>query len=194
MTFNDTSSTLRLLLSRRSGKARDLSGPGPTDTEWHDILSAAIRVPDHGKLAPWRLVDIAQNQRMNFADKIEAAYILEKLDSGAMEITAVRNYAVQAPRLVAVLSCPKKESHIPLWEQHLSAGAVCQNILIAAHALGYLGNWLTGWPSYSAQVLHALGGSSGDQIAGFMYIGSCSKTLEERPRPDFATVVTPYQS
>jgi nitroreductase len=192
MTFNDTSSTLQLLLTRRSGKARDLGNPGPSDAQWRDILQAAIRVPDHGKLNPWRLVDIPAAARAHFADVIERAFRTEKPEAGPMEVEGVRAYALQGPRLVAVISRTDPAHKIPVWEQELSAGALCQNLLLAAHALGFLGNWLSGWPAYNASVLAALGGVQGDKIAGFIYVGSCAKILDERPRPDFDAVVRNY--
>ncbi len=194
MTFNDTSSTLQLLLSRRSGKARDLTLPGPSDVQWRDILQAAIRVPDHGKLNPWRLVDIPAPARPAFADAIEDAFRIEKPSASPAEIDGVRAYALQAPRLVAVISHPDPAHKIPVWEQELSVGALCQNLLICAHAQGFLGNWLTGWPAYNPSVLQALGGAAGDKIAGFIYVGSCSKNLDERPRPDFDAVVRRYDA
>lgn len=189
MTFNDHSSTLALLRSRRSCKPRDMVAPGPDDAQFRDILEIALRVPDHGKLAPWRCVIIPQDRRMVFADLIETAYRAEKPAATTLEIEAVRAYALQGERLVIVLSTPRANIKIPLWEQELSAGAVCQNLLIAAHAHGFVGSWLTGWPSYSAAVIKSLGGSDTDKIAGFLYLGSPARDLEERPRPNFDDVV-----
>jgi nitroreductase len=190
--FNDRASTIGLLLSRRSGKARDMVAPGPSPAELETILRAAQRVPDHGKLAPWRFVVVPALQRTALADLIEAAYRAEKPSAGTTEIDAVRAYALQGETLLVVLSTPKVTSHIPLWEQQLTVGAACQNLMLAAHALGFVGNWLTGWPAYSDRVKTALGGGPDDRIAGFFYLGSPTKPLEERPRPDYAQVVSSW--
>ncbi len=190
--FNNRSDTLSLLHSRRSGKARDMRAPGPDAAQLQQILQAAVRVPDHGKLAPWRFVEVTADRREAFALVIENAYRAEKPQASQAEINAVRASALDAPTLIIVLSTPKIESHIPLWEQQLSVGAVIQTMLIAAHALGFVGNWLTGWPAYANDVRKALGCKSSDRIAGFMYIGSASKPLDERPRPDLATIVSHY--
>ncbi len=192
MVFNDTSSTLALLLSRRSGKARDLGAPGPSDAEWQALCQAGVRVPDHGKLAPWRLVDIPTAARGDLANVIETAYRAEKPGAAQLEVDAVRAYALQGPRLLAVLFCPKHASSIPVWEQSLSVGAVCQTLMIAAHAQGYCANWLTGWPAYAPAVRAALGGGADDQIAGFIYVGTPTRPLDERPRPVWHDVVKVY--
>ena len=192
MIFNDNSSTLALLHSRRSGKARDLALPGPDDDALLAILKAAIRVPDHGKLAPWRFVIVGRERREALAEVIEVAYRAEKPAASMSEITAMRAYALEGPQLVAALFEPRTQSHIPLWEQELSLGAAIQNALLAAHALGFAGNWLTGWPAYSAAVCSALGGSADARIGGFLYFGTPTKPLEERPRPDPAEVIRTF--
>jgi nitroreductase len=190
--FNDTQSTLALLHSRRSGKARDMVKPGPDAAQLTQILQAAARVPDHGKLAPWRFVVVGSDRRIDFADVIEQAYRAEKPQASDIEIKAMRAYALDAPTLVAVLSTPKHESAIPLWEQELSAGAAIQNLLLAAHSLGFVGNWLTGWPAYASEVRAALGGGAQDRIAGFIYLGTAAKPLDERPRPNLSDIISYY--
>ncbi len=190
--FNDRSDTLTLLHSRRSGKARDMRAPGPDAAQIQLVLQAAARVPDHGKLAPWRFIEITPDRREAFASVIETAYRAEKPEASQTEINAVRAYATDAPTLIVVLSTPKIESHIPLWEQQLSVGAVIQNMLIAAHSLGFVANWLTGWPAYAEGVRSALGCKTNDMIAGFIYIGTNSKPLDERPRPDLAALLSKY--
>jgi nitroreductase len=186
--FNDTSSSLTLLHSRRSGKARDMIAPGPDATQLDQILRAAVRVPDHGKLAPWRFVVVGADQREALATLLTTAYRAEKPEAGRLEIEAMEQFARQAPTLIVALSSPVASSKISLWEQQLSVGAACMNLLTAAHALGFVGNWLTGWPAYSDTVRDAFGGPE-DRIAGFFFIGSPTRDLEERPRPDFAAVV-----
>lgn len=186
--FNDLSSPLSLLRSRRSGKPRDMVAPGPTDEQLAEILAIASRTPDHGKLAPWRFVTIAADQRDAFATLLLDAYLADKPEAGRLEREAVEQFARQAPTLVVVLSTPRRDSHIPLWEQELSCGAACMNLLMAAHAMGFVGSWLTGWASYSERVRDAFGGPD-DRIAGFVFIGTPAKPLEERPRPDATAVI-----
>jgi len=184
--FNDITSTVALLATRRSGKARDMVAPGPDAAQLQAILHAAARVPDHGKLNPWRFVVISD--RAAFADGLMAAYLAGKPDAGRLEREAVTQFATYAPCLVVVIASPKP-SHIPVWEQELSVGAACQNLLVAAHAQGFVGNWLTGWAAYDEQVLALLGGAAPERIAGFFFIGTQAKPLEERPRPDLASVI-----
>jgi nitroreductase len=190
--FNDISNTLTLLHSRRSGKARDMIAPGPDATQLEHILQAAARVPDHGKLAPWRFIQVSAERREAFAAVIETAYRAEKPQASEMELKAMRAYAVDAPTLIIVIGSPKVQSHIPLIEQQLSVGAVIQNMLIAAHAMGFVANWLTGWPAYAEGVRSALGCTSSDVIAGLIYIGTPSKPLDERPRPDMIQIVSQF--
>ena len=187
--FNDTTTPLSLLLSRRSGKPRDMIAPGPDAAQMGNILHAASRVPDHGKLAPWRFIVVGADQREALAALLTKAYQAEKPDAGRLELEAMEQFARQAPSLVVVLSSPKRESKIPLWEQELSAGAACMQLLNAVHAQGFVGGWLTGWPSYSAAVRAAFG-SEEERIAGFIFIGSPSKAQEERPRPEPDAVIS----
>ena len=186
--FNDTSSTLALLRTRRSGKPRDMIGPGPDAMQLRTMLEAAIRVPDHGKLAPWRFVVVGSDQRQRLADVLTGAYLAEKPEAGRLEIETMEQFAHQAPTLIVALSTPVADSKIPLWEQELSVGAACMNLLTAAHASGFVGGWLTGWPAYSDAVRNAFG-SPGERLAGFIFIGSPSRALEERPRPDYDKLV-----
>lgn len=191
--FNDLSSPAALLATRRSGKPRDMVAPGPDEAQLSAILSAAMRVPDHGKLAPWRFVIVESDRREAFADMLKSAYLADKPGAGRLELEAMEQFARQAPTLVAVLSTPVESSKIPLWEQELSAGAVCMNLLAATHAAGFVGSWLTGWPAYSAHVLRSLGGRDSDRIAGFVFIGTPSRGLEERPRPAYEAVVSTWK-
>ena len=181
--FNDTSSPLALLSTRRSGKPRDLVAPGPDQAQLDQILEIAARTPDHGKLAPWRFVVVPSDRRGALSELIVTAYRAERPQASRLEIGAMDQFARQAPALVVVLSAPKPESHIPLWEQELSAGAACMNLLHAVHASGFAGGWLTGWAAYNDAVRDAFGAAP-EKIAGFVFIGTPSKPLEERPRPE----------
>lgn len=191
--FNDLSTALNLLQTRRSGKPRDMIAPGPDASQMDAILAAATRVPDHGKLAPWRFVVIGDDQRDALADVLTNAYRAENPTAGKLEIEAMENMARQAPALVIALFSPKTESKIPAWEQELSVGAACMQFLNAAHALGFVGSWLTGWPTYSDRLRDAFGATP-ERIAGFLYVGTASRPLEERPRPEKSDVISHWQS
>lgn len=181
--FNDRTSTLSLLLTRRSGKSKTMQAPGPSASQLDDILAAGLRVPDHGKIAPWRFVVIEGEDQARFSRTLVDLYKAENPAAPVLEIQAIADFAVAAPTLVAVLSRVNHERKIPAWEQELSAGASCQNMLIAGHAMGYYGQWLTGWPAYGPGVVSALGGVPGDKIAGFLFFGTVEADLKERPRP-----------
>jgi len=186
--LNDRSSPLAFLATRRSGKPRDLIAPGPDADQLAQMLAIAGRTPDHGKLAPWRFVVIPTERRDAFTALLRESYRAERPIASRLEIEAVEQFARQAPTLVVALSSPRPESHIPRWEQELSAGAACMNLLHAANALGFAGGWLTGWAAYSDRVRDAFG-SAPERIAGFLFIGTPAKALEERPRPESDKIV-----
>ncbi|MBY9064174.1 nitroreductase [Sphingomonas yunnanensis] len=185
--FNDLSSPLTLLATRRSGKPRDLVAPGPTRDQLVAMIQLAGRTPDHGKLAPWRFVIVPDERRGALAARLVEAYRAERPAATRLELDAMDQFARQAPALVVALSSPRRESHIPLWEQELSAGAACMNLLHAAHAHGFAAGWLTGWPAFSDAV-RDLFGAAPERIAGFLFIGTPGRALEERPRPDPAAL------
>jgi nitroreductase len=193
--FNDRSTPAALLATRRSGKPRDMVAPGPDDAQLRRILSAAIRTPDHGKLAPWRFVVVTADQRASFAALLHRAYRQERPESGTAGEKAIEEFARQAPLLVVAVSCPDRSSPIPVWEQELSAGAACMNLLAAASAEGFVGGWLTGWAAYSDVVRTAFApeGSPDARIAGFLFLGSPGREMQERPRPDYDAVVSHWQ-
>ncbi len=184
-------STLDLLLSRRSGSAKAMTTPGPSPAELALILKAAARVPDHGKLFPWRFIVIDGDARARMGEVLIAA--LDETERASPErVEQERNRFLRAPTVVAVVSRVREMIAIPVWEQQLSAGAVCQTLLLAAHSLGYVGNWLTEWCAYRPAVKNALGLSSGERIAGFIYLGTAAQPLEERVRPDMDALVTRF--
>ncbi len=187
--LNDSTSPLSLLATRRSGRPRDMVAPGPDAAQLDAMLAVAMRTPDHGKLAPWRFVIVDADQRDRLAEVIVTAYRAERPQAARLEIEAMESFARQAPTLVVVLSSPRPESHIPLWEQELSAGAACMNLLHAAHAMGFVGGWLTGWAAYSDAVRDAFG-SAPERVAGFVFIGTPGQPVEERARPDPGRLVS----
>ena len=191
--FNDITSPAALLATRRSGKPRDMIAPGPDAAQLRAILDAATRVPDHGKLAPWRFVTIAAGQRDTLGAMLRDAYLADKPDAGRLELEAIDQFAHQAPTLVVAISKPAHASHIPIWEQELSAGAACMNLLHAAHAHGFVAGWLTGWAAYSPAVRKAFDAEDG-RIAGFIFIGTAGRPLDERPRPEHAAVVRDWEA
>ncbi|HVM38244.1 MAG TPA: nitroreductase family protein [Sphingomicrobium sp.] len=189
--LNDRSSTLSLLETRRSGRAREMVGPGPTAEQMERILTIAARTPDHGKLFPWRFVTVADDQRDALARLLHAALDEEDPASGAAHHQKADLFARQAPALVVLVSAPIDNHKIPVWEQQLSCGAAAMNLLLAAHTLGFVGSWLTGWQAYSEKVRAAFC-APGERIAGFMFIGHPARELEERPRAPLATVARPW--
>ncbi|HEU0284333.1 MAG TPA: nitroreductase [Sphingomicrobium sp.] len=186
--LNDRSTALSLLKTRRSGRPREMIGPGPTEDELLQMLEIAMRVPDHGKLAPWRFLIVGKDQRDQLAWLLRRALQEENPEAGPVHHEKAEQFARQGEALVVVLSSPIQNHKIPVWEQELSAGAAAMNLLHAAHAHGYVGGWITGWEAYSPKV-NAAFARPGERIAGFVYIGSPGRELEERPRPDPAEVV-----
>ena len=188
MILNNLSSTLALLETRRSGRPRDMVAPGPSEAQLERILTIAARVPDHGKLFPWRFVTVANNQRQALADLLARALPEHDPDATGAHYGKALEFAHQAPALVVVVSAPTAGHKIPLWEQQLSAGAAAMNLLLATHALGFVGGWITGWAAYSERVRAAFC-EPGERIVGFFFLGSPGQPLEERPRAPLATLM-----
>jgi len=191
--LNDRSSILSLLQTRRSGKPRELVGPGPTARAMETILTVAARTPDHGKLFPWRFVTVADDQRGALASLLLRA--LERANPQATPAHREKevNFAHYPGALVVLISSPVEGHKIPVWEQELSCGAAGMNLLLAAHGLGYVGGWVTGWRAYDETVRSAFC-APGERIAGFIFIGHASRELEERPRAPLATAWRPWVS
>jgi nitroreductase len=183
---------IELLLTRRSGSAKAMIGPGPNEAELHRILSAATRVPDHGKLFPWRLVIFEGESRVRFGAVLAASLSESEPGVSPERLETERARFLRAPVVVGVVSRVREGIPIPEWEQILSAGAACQTMLIAAHALGFVANWITEWPAYHPGVKERLGLKSGERIAGFIYIGRPAAPLEERVRPDLDKLITRF--
>lgn len=186
------SETLDFLLKRRSVVVRNLSDPGPSDEELDTILRAAMRVPDHGRLTPWRFVLIKGENRVAFGKILGDAFRTANADAFDELVEVEEERFQRAPVVVAVISRVVKEHKIPEWEQILSSGAACQNMLHAAHASGFAAQWITEWPAYDPNVHAALGLEDGDQIAGFVYIGTAKEPPTERQRPEFGDIVSEW--
>ena len=174
--------TLQLLASRRSTLAKNMTGPGPDAEQLDTLLRIAARTPDHGKLFPWRFITFEGEARARYGEILETR-LREIEPNGPPERYALeRNRFLRAPVVVAVISEVTENHKIPEWEQILSAGAVCQNLLIAAHAMGFAAQWLTEWYAYDRQTRNALGLVAGERVAGFIYIGSALADPVERAR------------
>jgi nitroreductase len=190
--LNDPTSPLSLLRTRRSGRPRDLVAPGPHADQLRELVAIASRCPDHGKLFPWRFLHVPAERRVDFGGMLERAYRADRPEAGRLEIEAAHRFAAQAPTLLILLFSPKESPKIPIWEQELSCGAVAMNLLLAAHAMGFAGGWVTGWAAFSAPVLAALGAGPGERIAGFFFIGTPALPLEERPRPALEDILSDW--
>jgi nitroreductase len=184
--------TLDLLLSRRSGSAKAMTGPGPTLEELRIILTAAARVPDHGKLFPWRFIVFEGDARNRMGELLVEALHQTEPEASSERVAQERHRFLRAPVVVGVISRVREAIAIPEWEQMLSAGAVCQNMLLAAHAMGYVGNWITEWYAYHPHVRNGLSLKYGERVAGFLYFGKPAVPLEERVRPDLNKIITRF--
>jgi nitroreductase len=190
--LNDLSSPLSLLETRRSAKPRELVGPGPTAAELERILTVAARVPDHGKLTPWRFVTVADDQRDAFGALLRQALVEHDPCASTAHHEKEDEFAHYAGQLVVLVSAAVPDHKIPVWEQELSCGAAAMNLLLAAHALGYVAGWVTGWRTYSERVRRAFC-RPGERLAGFIFIGHPSREIEDRPRPTLAEISTDWQ-
>lgn len=168
------------LQSRRSAPAQQLVAPAPQGEDLQTLLSLAIRTPDHGKLFPWRLVVLGPQTRADIVEKLTA--MTPRLPD-PVKGKAVLSKLANPPLTVLVISSPVQGHKVPVWEQELSAGAVCMNIEHAANALGYSASWITDWYSFDAEALALFGVKEGEQVAGFIHIGTLADAPLERPRP-----------
>ena len=186
------SDALELLTTRRSFKAGELGGPAPSAAEVEKLLTIASRVPDHGKLTPWRFIVFEGDARHAAGEVIATAFRAKYPDAKAEHIDAERKRFTRAPLVVAVVSRAAPHVKIPEWEQVLSAGAAAMNLVLAAHALGYGANWITEWYAYDRKALDALGLAPHERIAGFIHIGRPPGPPEDRPRPPLNEIATRF--
>jgi nitroreductase len=181
-----------LLTTRRSVKPIELNGPGPTADELSTLLTVASRVPDHGKLTPWRFIVFEDDARLKAGETIAQAFREKRPDATSDQIEYERKRLARAPLVIAVVSRAGPHVKIPEWEQVLSAGAAATSLVFAAYALGFAASWLTEWYAYDRRVLDALGVKPDEKIAGFVHIGRPAKPVEDRPRPPLDDIVTRY--
>lgn len=183
-----TNAAMELLLRRRSVPARDLIEPGPSAEQLERILTAAARVPDHGKLVPWRFIVFEGEGRQRLAAEVSRVRAATRPDPDKDAIE--RERLTTPPVTIAVVSAAREHPKIPVWEQQLSAGAACMNLVIAANAMGFGTVWLTEWYGYDAAVLAAIGLKPDERLAGFIHIGTARAVPEDRARPVLSQIVT----
>lgn len=180
----------QFLATRRSVGIAFLKEPGPDAVALETLLTIATRVPDHGKIAPWRLVLIEGDARLEAGNALAAIYARQNPDADEASIEIERERFLPAPLTVMVVSSPKPHPKVPEFEQLLSAGNVAFNLLHGAHALGFAGSWVTRWYAFDDEAGSMLGVQPGERIVGFVHIGTPSAVMEDRPRPDLDSVVS----
>ena len=185
---------LDLLNTRRSVKPMELVAPGPSNPELERLITIAARVPDHGKLTPWRFIVFEGEARLAIGEAIAAAFRADHPEATADQIAFERARLARAPLVIAVVSRAAPHVKIPEWEQVLSAGASAMNLVTAAHALGYAASWITEWYAYDRRVLDAIGLAAHERIAGFVHIGTPLRPPEDRERPPLTEIVTRYRT
>jgi nitroreductase len=183
---------LDLLKTRRSVKPIELAGPPPASSELDTLLTVASRVPDHGKLTPWRFIVFEGDARARAGEVIAAVFQQVNPQATADQVAFERNRLARAPLVVAVVSRAAPHVKIPEWEQVLSAGAAAMNLVTAAHSLGYAASWLTEWYAYDRAVLDALGLAANEKVVGFVHIGKAAQPPEDRPRPPLSEIVSRF--
>lgn len=185
---------LSFLARRRSTLARALTEPGPDDDQLDLIIRLAARVPDHRKLAPWRFILFQGASRGEFGTYLAAKFHEDNPELAEDRIQFEGERFLRAPVVVGVVSSPKDcPRGTPKWEQELSAGAVCQNMLLATRASGFAAQWLTEWYAFDPDTAKTLGLSESERIAGFIYMGTATEQPAERPRPELSTRITPWK-
>ncbi|HEX7776152.1 MAG TPA: nitroreductase [Parvibaculum sp.] len=185
--------TLDLLLTRRSVKPAGMAAPGPTDADLELILRAGARVPDHAKLVPWRFITFRGETRRAFGEVLKNVFARNEPRADADRLALEGARLLQVPVVVAVISRIVPHKKAPEWEQVLSAGASCQNMLVAATALGYASTWVTEWYAYDADVARALGLAENERVAGFIYFGTATGPKDERDRPNLADITQEWK-
>jgi len=191
--FNDTRSILTLLATRKSASAKAMGEPGPAADQLAEILRLAVRVPDHGKLAPWRFILWEGEARARFGEVMKARWHALHPAHGEEAMEIARTLFLRAPTVLGVVSSAAEHPKIPVWEQQLSAAAVCMNVLYAATAMGIGCQWNTGWVAYDAEIAAAMGLKPHEKLAGLLYLGTPTAPLEDRPRPDPSALLTRWQ-
>ena len=193
MILNDRSSLLSFLKTRKSASAKAMGEPGPTAGQLAEILQIAVRVPDHGKLSPWRFIVFEGQARAAIGKKFASRWQALHPEHGSETLKFVESFFLRAPVVVAVVSTAAEHPKIPVWEQQMSAAAVCFNMVLAAEALGFDAQWQSDWVAYDEGAKKDMGIAPSEKVAGLIYIGTSSIPLEDRPRPDAASLTTHWR-
>ena len=183
---------IELLKTRRSVKPREMSGPGPSPEELDTILTIGARVPDHGKLAPWRFIVFEGDGRLRAGKIIASVFARKNPQATEAELAVEKKRLADAPLVIGIVSITKPHPKVPAFEQDLSAGASAMNIVTAATALDYGAAWLTGWFSSDRDVLDGFGLKPNEKLVGLIHIGRPTKPNEDRPRPVLSEIVTRF--
>lgn len=183
---------LDFLRTRRSRPISELKEPGPSDAQIDAILTIAARVPDHGRLAPWRFILYRGQARHDVGERLAA--LAEEREGPLPENRRQQELArfSRAPLVVGVVSSPREHPRIPQWEMFLSGGAVAMNLLLAANAHGYGANWITNWYANDEEGRRIVGLAPHESVIGFVHIGACEGQVQERPRPELSQIATDY--
>ena len=185
---------LDFLNSRRSMPSRQLGEPGPDEQQLQQLLAAAIRVPDHGKLAPWRLLLIRGQARARLGERLAEIHQRNHPDAPPAVLLKDRERYAFAPLIIAVVArIDAQHPKIPAQEQLLSAGCVAYNLLLGAQALGFAAQWLTGWAAYDAQAAAVFGLAAHERIIAFVHIGTAPESAPERSRPPLAGLIDEWR-
>ena len=171
-------------------KLMDLTLPGPDEKTLENILAAALRVPDHRKIEPWRLLVISGNSRIALGQFLSDRHADLTPSASKEELQTEASRLMRAPICVTVISSPDHAHKTPVWEQELSAGALCMNLLYAVSAAGFAASWISEWWAFDPEVNRKLGLTEDERIAGHVFIGQTNSELAERPRPDVTRKVT----
>ncbi len=184
---------LELLKTRRSVSSSFLAEPGPDEAQLNEILTIASRVPDHGKLAPWRFIVFEGDARLKAGEALAGLYHREHPEADEKKLAEEAKRLAQAPLVVAVVSTAAPHVKIPEFEQLLAASNAAMNMVLAAHALGFSAQWLSGWIAYDPEAGRILGLEPGERFIGFIHIGTSTVPYQDRPRPNVAELVTRWQ-
>jgi nitroreductase len=188
--LNDLSSPLTFLKTRKSGSAKAMAGPGPGAAQIAEMLDIAVRVPDHGKLNPWRFILFEGEARSKVGGAFAARWKVLHPDHGEDSLAFQRGLFLRAPVVIAVVSTAAPHNKIPEWEQLLSSAAVSYNLVLAATCMGFHAQWQSDWVAYDAGATAAMGLKGTERVAGLVYIGTSAVPLEDRPRPDAQSLLT----
>lgn len=191
MTPNEAA--LDFLRSRKSVPLTQYKGPGPNEDQLAELLNIAARVPDHGRMEPWRFIIYQGEAALKAGDAIAELAVKRRGELPEAELERERNRLNRAPLAVGVISNVDSESHIPDWEQFLSAGAVAMNLVSAATAAGFAANWITGWFCDDEEGRKLIGLEPHERVAGIIHIGNYDVKVPDRPRPDVPAITSIYQ-